>query len=417
MILSDYIAVMRDGEVVQYGGPADQVYRKPNHIYVGTFIGKPRMSIMEGRLKVDGQTGGMTFSANGVRIAWAGVPGRPAKAMEVDVSLGIRAEDVKILVAGADGDGTMTGEVNLLEPLGSDTYVELANGKVSITARTKPDRGIVLVTKLSSSWPGRCTSLTGRPARGLSHSPHENHPHQHPRPAPPAPARDGSVDLLLPLAQHPDYPDRNGCRSGWMGCRRPRLAGPAQPDRRGVCAGIDRARSARTSGALAGVVGAELWHARAAWPGGVDIALEDLRGKALGLPVASDGGRLRGKVMAYASAMNYIEGEDPAVQYPREAEALVAQGFQGAQDAPGRAAPAPGRGRRHRGAQGGRAGYQTHGGWEWRVYVVQRHPDGPRKPAARFLLVQEPLPQSVPEYAAYETRPRPSTSPLPPAKA
>lgn len=147
MILSDYIAVMRDGEVVQYGR-ADEVYRKPNHIYVGTFIGKPRMSIMEGRLKVDGQTGGMIFSANGVRIAWAGVPGRPAKAMEVDVSLGIRAEDVKILAAGADGDGTMTGEVNLLEPLGSDTYVELANGKVSITARTEPDRGIVLGDKV-----------------------------------------------------------------------------------------------------------------------------------------------------------------------------------------------------------------------------------------------------------------------------
>jgi multiple sugar transport system ATP-binding protein len=43
----------------------------------------------------------------------------------------------------------MNGEVNLLEPLGSDTYVELANGKVSITARTEPDREILLGDKVT----------------------------------------------------------------------------------------------------------------------------------------------------------------------------------------------------------------------------------------------------------------------------
>jgi D-galactarolactone cycloisomerase len=54
--------------------------------------------------------------------------------------------------------------------------------------------------------------------------------------------------------------------------------------------------------------------------GGVDIALDDLRGKALNVPVAQlYGGSLRPRVMAYASAMNYIEGENPADYYPREA--------------------------------------------------------------------------------------------------
>jgi D-galactarolactone cycloisomerase len=62
--------------------------------------------------------------------------------------------------------------------------------------------------------------------------------------------------------------------------------------------------------------------------GGLDMALDDLRGKALGLPVAElYGGRLRDRVPACASAMNYVEGEDPAEQYPREATALVARGF------------------------------------------------------------------------------------------
>jgi len=62
--------------------------------------------------------------------------------------------------------------------------------------------------------------------------------------------------------------------------------------------------------------------------GAVDIALNDLRGRALNLPVAElFGGRLRDRVPAYASAMNYIEGERPEEQYPAEAAALVEQGY------------------------------------------------------------------------------------------
>jgi D-galactarolactone cycloisomerase len=61
---------------------------------------------------------------------------------------------------------------------------------------------------------------------------------------------------------------------------------------------------------------------------GVDIALHDLRGKALGLPVAElYGGRLHDKVPVYAAAMNYTEGVRPEDQYPAEAAALVKRGF------------------------------------------------------------------------------------------
>jgi len=62
--------------------------------------------------------------------------------------------------------------------------------------------------------------------------------------------------------------------------------------------------------------------------GGLEIALNDLRGKALGRPVAElFGGRMRDRVPAYASAMNYVEGEKIEDQYPAEATKLVEQGF------------------------------------------------------------------------------------------
>lgn len=62
--------------------------------------------------------------------------------------------------------------------------------------------------------------------------------------------------------------------------------------------------------------------------GALDIALHDLRGKALNLSVAElYGGRLRDRVTAYAAAMNYTKGEDPLKQFPVEAAALAKRGF------------------------------------------------------------------------------------------
>ena len=138
--------------------------------------------------------------------------------------------------------------------------------------------------------------------------------------------------------------------------------------------------------------------------GGVDIALEDLRGKVLGLPVAElYGGRLRRRVMAYASAMNYIEGEDPAVQYPREAEALVAQGFKalkmrlGGQPLRQDVAAATA----VRRAVGPDIKLMADGNGAYTLSSAIQM--GRELERLGFYWFEEPLPQSVPEYAAYET--------------
>lgn len=61
---------------------------------------------------------------------------------------------------------------------------------------------------------------------------------------------------------------------------------------------------------------------------GVDLALHDLRGKALGQSVADMyGGRVRDKVVAYAAAMNYTDGIAPEEQFPAEAAGLAKRGF------------------------------------------------------------------------------------------
>ena len=61
---------------------------------------------------------------------------------------------------------------------------------------------------------------------------------------------------------------------------------------------------------------------------GCDLALHDLRGKALGQSIAEMyGGRQRDRVMAYAAAMNYTEGVRPEDQHPAEASVLAKRGF------------------------------------------------------------------------------------------
>lgn len=62
--------------------------------------------------------------------------------------------------------------------------------------------------------------------------------------------------------------------------------------------------------------------------GAVDIALHDLRGKALNLSIGElYGGRLRDSIPVYASGMNYTEGRDPEEQYPEDAAVFLSRGF------------------------------------------------------------------------------------------
>lgn len=62
--------------------------------------------------------------------------------------------------------------------------------------------------------------------------------------------------------------------------------------------------------------------------GAVETAINDIRGKILQKPISElFGGRVRDRVPAYASTMNYLEGITPEELYPRQAAEKAAQGF------------------------------------------------------------------------------------------
>ncbi len=136
--------------------------------------------------------------------------------------------------------------------------------------------------------------------------------------------------------------------------------------------------------------------------GGVDLALQDLRGKALGLSVAElHGGRVRDKVFAYASAMNYTEGLDPEQQFPEEAKQLVKRGFKAMKMRTGRFAPSRDLKvlAKVREAVGPDIRLQTDGNAG--LTFAQSIAFGKELEKLGFYFFEEPIPQQTPHYPGY----------------
>ena len=150
MTLSDLICVMRDGKIVQSGSQSE-IYTKPRNLYVAEFVGKPRMSVMTGSLEHGAD--GVAFVGQGLRIALGpaagiglagdgtalgGLPGRAGRGRD-------RVDGRSAIV-----DPGFAAKVGLMEPIGSDTFVELEAGEASLVARVDPDLSLSLDQPVSA---------------------------------------------------------------------------------------------------------------------------------------------------------------------------------------------------------------------------------------------------------------------------
>ena len=123
MSMGDRIAVMNDGSIRQIG-PPDEVYTRPKTTWVANFIGSPPMNLLRGRVRngtIDLESGGS-------------VP-RRVEGISGDVSVGIRPEDLSVVVDPPAAGTAVEGEVDTVEPLGEYTIVNVRVGDELVRAK------------------------------------------------------------------------------------------------------------------------------------------------------------------------------------------------------------------------------------------------------------------------------------------
>ena len=126
MTMSDRVALMMGGEVLQVAPPAE-IYDRPTDLRVAEFIGSPKINVLPGTAR-DG--GGIAVPGGVLPIATA----LPAGS---GLSVGIRPEHCDVAEANTEG---LPGTVRLRENLGSDLFVhvEIAGGQ-RVIARCTPE--------------------------------------------------------------------------------------------------------------------------------------------------------------------------------------------------------------------------------------------------------------------------------------
>ena len=136
MTMADRIVVLRDGVTQQVGTP-HEVYDRPANKFVAMFVGSPPMNLLPGRLVA--HDGGRRFAGSAaVDLDGLGPIDIPGD----QVTLGIRPENIEL--AGAGEHSTILGHVELVEAVGSDSFlsVAVADG-ASVMVRVSADTRVV----------------------------------------------------------------------------------------------------------------------------------------------------------------------------------------------------------------------------------------------------------------------------------
>ncbi len=124
MTMGDRMVILNQG-VLQQSGPPTDVYENPVNRFVGGFVGSPSMNFVDvgvervdGRVRLAGTNGQFQFDLSSSYVE------RHTDDLTADrYTLGIRPENVSV----DDGTvpNTVTGTVEVVEPVGSDNYLHV----------------------------------------------------------------------------------------------------------------------------------------------------------------------------------------------------------------------------------------------------------------------------------------------------
>jgi multiple sugar transport system ATP-binding protein len=126
MTMGDRVAVLKDGYLQQVDTPQN-LYDRPDNVFVGAFIGSPSMNLYAGSVDVDGSGGVLTFGSQSLTLSPQSLEDRPGlRGYDgKPVIIGIRPEDFEdaSMVDSLPPGRKLTSTVHLVEALGSEIMV------------------------------------------------------------------------------------------------------------------------------------------------------------------------------------------------------------------------------------------------------------------------------------------------------
>lgn len=143
MTMGDRICVMKDGVIQQVDTPL-AIYDTPANLFVASFIGTPPMNFFKGQIIEADEK--LMFLADVFELPLTNPSWREKLSayIEKPVVFGIRPEDIdsESVERNPSGLTTIKAVVEVLEPMGSETYVYLRSGKESFIAKVDAHKNI-----------------------------------------------------------------------------------------------------------------------------------------------------------------------------------------------------------------------------------------------------------------------------------
>ena len=164
MTMGDRVAVIKDGHLQQVDAP-ENLYAKPDNVFVAAFIGSPSMNLFEGVVSRDGSTGAYSvqLGSQSIAVPTEAIEVRPALASYLDqpVVVGIRPEDLDDAAIFPDHpvDQRVRATIDVREALGAETLVHFGVDAPHVDSGD-PDALDELGDESSSRCTGRFSPLT-----------------------------------------------------------------------------------------------------------------------------------------------------------------------------------------------------------------------------------------------------------------
>jgi multiple sugar transport system ATP-binding protein len=136
MTMGDRLVVLNHGEIQQVDTPI-RLYNEPVNMFVAGFIGSPAMNFINCKLVKDNGEYVLTDGDFRLILKDEQITDKMKKLIDKDAVLGIRPEDIydaKTDELETHAGNTTTSKVEVVEPMGSETYVYITIGGEQITA-------------------------------------------------------------------------------------------------------------------------------------------------------------------------------------------------------------------------------------------------------------------------------------------